>query len=559
MTDLYAKDSPVRISPLLWEDYQSNGGATASFNLSYDSYGLTQMFFREHMGGSEYGLFNTVRNLTGNESPFVSEEEANAEGGRYGLVFDGPIRRNALDIRVQAKRKELERKSIIARSKKGFLSGSAQLGASFVGALADPLNIASAFVPVVREANAARITAAIGLSRARLAIGAIEGSVGAAALEIPTLLLADRAQADYTMYDSITNIAFGGVIGGGLHFTGGYFLDKAKARELKLSSANLPERIERSGINLKETALRTSIADFVEGRPINVEPVLRTSSEFRAKGDDPFDPNILFREPKIAPQTPVFEEGLSIKPETQRYIDGIVDELKQSRGGEIIFREADGQGSTPDVIGGKGNVPDWYTNHNRSVIENNKLRKQQIRRNQKLPDNQKQEVLPSQSILTRKKVEAVAKKMKEGKKLGKVEKEIAEMLYDMAVEQRVSNARDIVNFREESALEAEKSINAIAQREMQDIIADKEGFSELTRTAEPVEKPADKIVDDLMSDIEDDLNLMDDFINGLNDDVKKALDIEGGRAELKLADEAIQEAESEFDKIVKFGLCIGRG
>jgi hypothetical protein len=99
-------------------------------------------------------------------------------------------------------------------------------GAMLLAGLADPLNVASAFMPVVREARVASILANAGESAlaragARAAIGAAEGFAGAAALELPTYGLRTAMQDDYHLTDSLLNMAFGTALGGGLHAVGG--------------------------------------------------------------------------------------------------------------------------------------------------------------------------------------------------------------------------------------------------------------------------------------------------------------------------------------------------
>ena len=90
------------------------------------------------------------------------------------------------------------------------------LAASFAAGLCDPVNIASAFVPLLGEQ---RVMALLGTGRmASAAIsGAASGATAQAALE--PLLAANRAQlqADYTAVNSLLNISLGALLGSAAH------------------------------------------------------------------------------------------------------------------------------------------------------------------------------------------------------------------------------------------------------------------------------------------------------------------------------------------------------
>ena len=134
---------------------------------------------------------------------------------------------NELELSILARRKkaELARRDVLARSEGGVGQATAQLATALGVSVLDPLNIASAFVPVVGEARYARLLAGAGglagRTAVRLGVGAVEGTAGAAALE-PLLYAANtQQQADYGITDSLINIGFGGIFGGGLHAIGG--------------------------------------------------------------------------------------------------------------------------------------------------------------------------------------------------------------------------------------------------------------------------------------------------------------------------------------------------
>ena len=78
-----------------------------------------------------------------------------------------------------------------------------------------------------------------------------------AAVEPLVYGVAQSEQADYHMVDSLLNVTFGGVLGGGLHAIAGAIGD----------------RLARWRGEDREAALRAAIAQLTEGRPVDVTPI----------------------------------------------------------------------------------------------------------------------------------------------------------------------------------------------------------------------------------------------------------------------------------------------
>lgn len=164
--------------------------------------------------------------------PRLDAETARQRVKEEGLpltIPDDGIAAPALDILIRAKREELQRQNIFARGPSGVVPGALRLGTALINSLYDPLNIASAFIPVVGQARYAGMvagaTGAFGRAGVRAGVGAVEGLVGAAVLEPLIYAANQQEQADYGMADSLANIAFGGLFGGGLHAGGGAVRD----------------------------------------------------------------------------------------------------------------------------------------------------------------------------------------------------------------------------------------------------------------------------------------------------------------------------------------------
>ena len=232
----------------------------------------------------------------------IPRDDLNKEYSDMGLFFEEDEYQSVVDIMVQAKEEERARQSISQRGPQGFMPGVAKFGVGLGVSLADPINIASAFIPVVSQARMAKWVASQGFGKARLAKGVVEGAVGAAILEPLVLGAATEVQADYGVVDSFLNITFGSILGGGLHVGAGKLKDFAAERQFK---ADVKKGRELAGVdsdvdvefnlykkyypedgelmmNLKKTdpatratLLKKSVNDLLSENPVDVIPVAK--------------------------------------------------------------------------------------------------------------------------------------------------------------------------------------------------------------------------------------------------------------------------------------------
>lgn len=163
-------------------------------------------------------------------TPLLSADDARrriAESGVDLTVDDDGIRAGALDLMIERKQEEMKRQMVLDNAPSSTVP--IQIAASFAASAADPVNIASAFIPIYGEARYAALMAKSTTRTARFAararVGAIQGAGGAAIVEPIVLYASAQDQADYDMTDSLSNVAFGGVLGGGLHSVGGLVSD----------------------------------------------------------------------------------------------------------------------------------------------------------------------------------------------------------------------------------------------------------------------------------------------------------------------------------------------
>lgn len=223
------------------------------------------------------------------EIPKISAEQARQKVMGAGLdlkIPDEGIRPGALDILMQRQREQIARQQVLARSPSGNLG--TQVAAGLAASVLDPLNIATAFVPVVGEARYAQLLAGATtpLARAgvRAGVGAVEGAVGAAIVEPLPLLAAAQDQTDYGLSDSLANIAFGGILGGGLHSVGGAISD-ALRKNLATDPVTAPKIDDTALPAVARTAEAASTPDFARTFDDNPDVALRDTLARQIESD----------------------------------------------------------------------------------------------------------------------------------------------------------------------------------------------------------------------------------------------------------------------------------
>ena len=190
-----------------------------------------------------------------------------------------------LALRVKWKKEELLRKSILANSDGDVSTMFAQFGVGLFASMLDPLNVAVGFVPVIGVARysqmLARQAAWAGRLGVRARVGAFEGAVGTAMIEPLVLAATEATQYDYDLYDSFANLAFGTVLGGGMHGfigaigdrTGGITQDALAAQRISKAIDIIDEQSRRE-------LMQAAVAQVLSGRRVvGVDTALRKSLE----------------------------------------------------------------------------------------------------------------------------------------------------------------------------------------------------------------------------------------------------------------------------------------
>jgi len=228
------------------------------------------------------------------ESPLIPAEEARARLKQEAVTFDIPdegIREATFQSKIKRQYDINAARDAIQRGPHDVVSEMRGVAIELARQAIDPINIAAAFIPIVGEVRMAEMLAAAGTGWAARAgvfarVGAIEGVVGTALLEPPMHYMASRLQEDYTMADSLLNIAFGGAIGGGLHVGVGTIKDWHAARAGTVPPGDIPNLMEvqaRGEIPEKIAAMdrdtrieigRAALAQAIDGRDVDIAPML---------------------------------------------------------------------------------------------------------------------------------------------------------------------------------------------------------------------------------------------------------------------------------------------
>jgi len=178
------------------------------------------------------------------DEPLISFQELNKKYKNSGIFFEQDEKQSTVDVLVERKKEERDRQSIIQRGPKGALPTLAKFSTAMVASVADPINLAMMFIPVVGQVRFASLVARYGLTKARMMKGSLEGLVGIAAVEPLVYAAASAEQSDYGLMDSFMAVSFGTILGGGLHVGAGKLKDKYTHRKFK-------KRIRESRKNLK--------------------------------------------------------------------------------------------------------------------------------------------------------------------------------------------------------------------------------------------------------------------------------------------------------------------
>lgn len=176
-------------------------------------------------------------------SPLLTKQQAQEQVERAGVdipVTEG-MRQAALDLRIKWAKEKQQLESTVARADQSFSTQFVLGATAFAVGAADPVNVATTFVPVVGEAKLAywlaKGAARLGPTATKLAVragtGAYNGLIGSAAFE-PINYAAHKAIGDdYDLVDSAISVGLGMGAGSALRALGGAGVDAYRGMRLR--------------------------------------------------------------------------------------------------------------------------------------------------------------------------------------------------------------------------------------------------------------------------------------------------------------------------------------
>lgn len=207
---------------------------------------------------------------------FIPKAEAQSIAQKQGVNVNNlpdSIDQDSLNFLIDRQYKKKLRNEIVSSAN----SGLASITGGIAGSLVDPLNIGTAFIPVVGEAKLAAIAAraTVGARLAgRAAVGAIEGAAGAALLEPASYTLSQQLGDEYTVANSFANIAMGTVLGAGLHTAVGAGIEVKNKYFKELTPVQkLSKQFDNMTIEQRQSYIKAAVAQIQEDRPISIDLV----------------------------------------------------------------------------------------------------------------------------------------------------------------------------------------------------------------------------------------------------------------------------------------------
>lgn len=171
-------------------------------------------------------------------STVISKSDADARLKEYGVksinIPDSGVTQSFLDHVIDERKASLAKQQIAMAAPSGWVATPLNFAASLAGSMADPGNVALAFVPFAGEAKAATVAG-------RFAERFVAGSKMGAAQALATVPLTAQAAAaegdDFTYGNALESTFFNTMAGGLMHAGGGLIADAVRSRR----TATTPE------------------------------------------------------------------------------------------------------------------------------------------------------------------------------------------------------------------------------------------------------------------------------------------------------------------------------
>lgn len=267
--------------PFLQSTMGESIGATVQDPLLYPTKLIDMWAERKRLGGSTNPLFMSMEafesgalfgrgtpdpELTPQQKELLNPDQIEQQYGHLGLKYSEPTPRAVVDFDAKNKRAELQRAEILQNAPGGVLAGTARFGTALAASAVDPLNIASAFIPVIGPVGRSALAMRYGVVAQRAIEGGLAGAAGNIAVLPAIYGLSNQLQMDYSMGDALRDVAFGTILGGGLHVLGGGLNAQLLKRGARRRIAGMDSALERGAEIDPNTLTRDVAREFREAQ-----------------------------------------------------------------------------------------------------------------------------------------------------------------------------------------------------------------------------------------------------------------------------------------------------
>lgn len=214
------------------------------------------------------------------EDEVIPMAELNKQYAGLGLTFLRDEKKGYVDLLVKKKQDDFEKQNIISRGPQNVLARGSYFISGLGGSFTDPINIGTSVIPFMGQGRFLQMVGRYGVTRARFYRGVQEGAIGNTLFEPFEIALSNAEQRDYGAMDSLYNIAFGAVLGGGLQVGFGKIGDVYKKYT---GRDNLYQDIENAPPELKEDLIKYSVGQLLQGKKINAAAFIEETKLQRNK------------------------------------------------------------------------------------------------------------------------------------------------------------------------------------------------------------------------------------------------------------------------------------
>lgn len=275
--------------------------------------------------------------------------------GKQTHITDTPLPENVANMLIKDKQRELVNQDMTSRYRNanGLLPTFAVGAASFI---ADPSDLAATAYGGAILGGSKVLTGlgVVGLDTAatatRLAARGISGAVGGAASMTPLaaaqLGISQYQNGDYDTKAALSDLAFGAAFGAVGHAGFGIAAEKGLLRpdalmreqSLKTDFQTQAEDIIRQPAPVKAAAINSTIADVVNGRPVNTEAVIgrdgnppnveQMADDRTRQNAEGYSPSMTSEEIQAAKKA-IIPEGIKVQPQPSRLAPEIIDRYQK--------------------------------------------------------------------------------------------------------------------------------------------------------------------------------------------------------------------------------------